>query len=60
MSKLNINPIWFLQGYKTYIVGIALIIVGLYKQDMQVMLEGLGLITLRAGVSKIKVGITDN
>jgi len=41
-------------GKKTYIVGGLMIALGLLTQDNQLVLEGLGIITLRAGVSKSK------
>ena len=44
----------FLSGKKSYIIGVAMILTGLYKQDQQMILEGLGFITLRAGIAKIK------
>lgn len=42
----------FLKGKKTYIVGSLMIILGLLQGDNQMIFEGLGLITLRAGVAK--------
>ena len=42
----------FLSGKKTYIVGILTIILGLLNGDTQMVMTGLGLITLRAGVAK--------
>ncbi len=42
-----------LQGSKTYIIGGAMIIVGIYNQDIEMILQGVGLMTLRAGVAKI-------
>ena len=44
-----------LSGKKTYIVGILMIALGLLNGDNQLVLEGLGLITLRQGVSKALV-----
>jgi hypothetical protein len=48
-----------LSGYKTYIVGLAMIIYGLYlmahgqsEQGNKLIMEGLGLMALRAGVKK--------
>lgn len=41
-----------LKGYKTYIVGCLMIGIGVYTKDSVLVLEGLGLITLRAGISK--------
>ena len=42
----------FLSGKKTYVVGILMIALGLLQKDNQLILEGLGLLTLRAGISK--------
>lgn len=52
MGKIN-AIVGFLSGRKTYAIGVALIIVGLYKNDTQMVLEGLGLCTLRAGINKV-------
>ena len=43
-----------LRGRKTYIIGILMVILGLLNGDNQMVLEGLGLITLRAGVAKLE------
>ena len=43
----------FLKGKKTYIVGILFIVLGLLQGDNTMVLEGLGFMTLRAGISKI-------
>ena len=41
-------------GYKTYIIGALLILAGaLDNWDYEMILEGIGFITLRAGVSKM-------
>lgn len=42
----------FLSGKKTYCIGLLMIILGYLNNDNQMILEGLGLITLRAGISK--------
>ena len=42
----------FLDGKKTYIVGILMIALRYFTEDAALMLEGFGLITLRAGVQK--------
>lgn len=47
------NPFYWLSGYKTYIVGAAMIILGIYNSDMKMVMEGLGLITLRQGIAKM-------
>ena len=43
-----------LSGKKTYIVGILMIALGYTSGDNTLILEGLGLISLRAGVAKTK------
>lgn len=45
--------ITFLSGKKSYIVGCLMIILGLLNGDNQLILEGLAIISLRAGISKI-------
>ena len=42
----------FFKGKKTYIIGILMIILGYLQGNNQMIMEGLGFITLRAGVSK--------
>lgn len=42
----------FLSGKKTYIVGLLMIAQGLLTGDTQLVLEGVGLMTVRAGISK--------
>ena len=47
--------VWkFISGKKTYAVGALLIILGLLQKDNQLILEGIGLMTLRSGVAGIK------
>ena len=43
-----------LRGYKTYIIGAVMVGLGIFIADTQLILEGLGLITLRAGLAKTK------
>lgn len=43
----------FLKGKKTYFVAFLMIILGYLNNDQQLILEGLGLITLRAGIKKV-------
>lgn len=43
-----------LKGYKTYAIGILMIGVGIYTTDNVLVLQGLGLITLRAGIGTPK------
>jgi len=47
------QTIEFLKGKKAYIVGILMVILGLLQSNNQMILEGLSVITLRAGISKI-------
>ena len=42
------------KGKKTYIVAILMILLGIINGDNQMILEGLGFITLRAGVASTK------
>lgn len=41
----------FLKGKKTYIIGILMIALGLLNKDNQMILEGFGFLTIRAGIS---------
>lgn len=41
----------FLEGKKTYIVGLLFVILGLIQGDPQMVLTGLGFAGLRAGIS---------
>ena len=41
----------FFKGKKTYIIGLLMIVLGILQGDNQLVLEGLGLITLRAGIA---------
>jgi hypothetical protein len=42
-----------LQGKKTYIIGLLMIILGILQDNQQLILEGLGFWTIRAGISKM-------
>jgi hypothetical protein len=42
----------YLKGKKTYIVGLLMIALGLLNGDNQLVLEGVGIMTLRAGIAK--------
>jgi len=53
MSTSNLLFGW-ISGWKTYIVGIAMIILGFYNNNYELVMEGLGLMALRAGIAKIK------
>lgn len=43
----------FFKGKKTYFIGFLMIVLGLLNNDTAMIFEGLGLMTLRAGVAKI-------
>lgn len=43
----------FFSGKKTYIVGILMIVLGYLQSNNQMILEGLSVMTLRAGIAKI-------
>ena len=43
----------FLKGKKAYIVGLLSIILGIMQGDQNLILSGLGVLTLRAGIAKI-------
>lgn len=43
----------FFSGKKTYVVGILMIVLGYLQNDNQLILNGIGFITIRAGISKI-------
>jgi hypothetical protein len=43
----------FLSGKKTYIVGILMISLGLLQGDQHLVLEGISVMTIRAGISKL-------
>ena len=47
-----INLIKFMSGKKTYIVAVLMIALGYLQGNTEMMLNGLGLITLRAGIAK--------
>jgi len=50
------NIITFLQGKKAYIVGTLTIILGFMNGDMKMVMDGFGIITLRAGIAKVGGG----
>lgn len=43
----------FLKGKKTYIIGILMIALGLLQSNQDMVLQGIGLMTLRAGIAKV-------
>jgi hypothetical protein len=45
----------FLSGYKTYVVGIAMIILGIYQNwDTVMILNGLAILSGRAAIAKLQ------
>lgn len=42
----------FFSGKKSYIVGALTIVLGFMQNDTQMIMTGLGIITLRAGIAK--------
>jgi hypothetical protein len=51
--KTSLSVFSFLHGYKSYIVGLAMIVLGFYNGDYQLILEGMGMMALRAGIAKM-------
>jgi len=47
----------FLRGKKAYIVGILTIILGFLNHNMEMVTTGLGIITLRAGITNSVQGL---
>jgi len=43
----------FLKGKKSFIVGLITVVLGLLNNDTQLILQGLSVITLRAGIAKV-------
>lgn len=43
----------FLKGKKTYIVGMLMVVLGLLNDDQQMLLDGLGFMTVRAAIKKM-------
>ena len=43
----------FFKGKKTYIIGVLMIVLGYLQGDSKLILEGLGFMTIRAGIGKI-------
>ena len=46
------NPLDFLGGYKTYIVAVAMIIVGLFNSDMEMVMQGLAFGFIRRAIDR--------
>lgn len=53
MSKI----LEFLKGKKAYIVGVLTIILGFLNHNMEMVTTGLGIITLRAGITNAVQGV---
>lgn len=47
---INMN---YLKGKKTYLVGLIMIVLGVLQGDNTLILEGIGFMTIRAGIGKI-------
>jgi hypothetical protein len=47
------STVEFLRGKKTYIVGILMILLGYLQGDNEMVFQGVGFMTLRAGLSKV-------
>lgn len=43
----------YLKGKKSYIVGALMIILGVLQQDQNLVLSGISVMTLRAGIAKL-------
>jgi hypothetical protein len=54
MNKLKLIKD-FLKGRKTIIIGVLMVILGLLQGEQQMILEGLGFIFLRSGISNLNV-----
>ena len=48
-----LNIINFLRGKKAYIVGTLMVILGILQSNNDMILQGLSVITIRAGIAKI-------
>ena len=42
----------YLSGKKAYIVGVLMIVLGVLQGDNELILQGLGVLTIRAGIAK--------
>ena len=51
------NILNFLDGKKTYIVGLIMIAYGIYINDNQTILNGIAILTGRAAINKIQVQV---
>jgi hypothetical protein len=49
-----VKTVVFLQGKKTYLVGSLMILLGYLQGNNQLVLEGLSVVTLRAGIKKLE------
>lgn len=46
------NIVEFFKGKKTYIIGVLMIALGLLQGDYQMVLTGIGFLTMRAAIAK--------
>ena len=52
---VNMKKVWeWLDGKKMYLVAAATIIYGIYKNDIQIILEGLAIIGLKSALVKLE------
>ncbi len=51
MNKI-LSFINFLKGKKAYIIGVLMVVIGLLQRDTQIVMEGLSVMALRAGIAK--------
>ena len=50
----TLKTVWsFLSGNKTYIAGGLMILLGFIQNDQQIILNGIGLLTLRHGIATL-------
>lgn len=54
MAHYHMKILNFLSGKKAYIVAALMVALGLLQGDNQLVLEGLSVATLRAGISKVQ------
>lgn len=56
MTVINFVREWWewCKGKRTFAIGVLMIALGYLQDDQRMMLEGLGFITLRAGIKKVE------
>lgn len=53
LKTMELLPFHGFSGYKTYIIGIAMLIYGWHIGDPRIVMEGLGFIFMRQAVAKL-------